>query len=123
MSQPLRENRRSLPKSIGKDGSKTKNAYALFPSHDTPDNPIDTDLRTAVRYVRRLYKRGCFDSTLKDALIQLSDCCRSSNHRDASDYWKGQNLLYELNEILDFNVEVPDYVFSEGYGVKQEVRT
>lgn len=112
-----------LPKSIGKDGSKTKKAYALFPSHDTPDNPIDTDLRTAVRYVRRLFKRGCFDSTLKNALTQLSDCCRSSNQRDTSDYWKGQNLLYELNEILDSNNEVLDHVFREGYLVKQELRT
>jgi len=127
MGQPIKENSRSLPKRTGKRGSKTKDSYVppvvVHQDQDSLPISVSTDLKTAVRFVSRLYKLSCFDAKLKAALVQLSDCCRNDSQASSSDYWKGRNLLYELNEIIDFNSQIPDQVFTDGYQVKQELRT
>lgn len=129
MNTPNRENPQLPLRNEREAASKLKHSHAVA----LPSSPASKsqkvlhttaapDLKSAVHYVRRLYKLGCFDSQMKNALAQLSGCCQVDTDKDGSNYWKGRNLLYELNEILDVNSQIPDQVFSDGYQVKQELR-
>lgn len=128
MSQPFRDKAPTAPKPgtsrrlVRENLPAVASSTAASVNLDVVQKSAISDLKSAVRYVSRLYKLGYFDSQLKNALVQLSGYCAAESNRDISDYWKGRNLLYELNEILIIDPQIPDQVFLDGHQVKQELR-
>jgi tetratricopeptide (TPR) repeat protein len=72
--------------------------------------------------LKRAYKRGELDGKTKATARAMVKYLHRIGLKELPQYWKARTLLYELNELLDFDETIVNWTFKDGTRVYEELQ-